>query len=108
DPPENTPGTSQIFDNVSCDRSTRCKPPLAPKAIDLLSGDQKGRFAPSVPRISRALTASRGRTHNPVLPLTTAMNAAVRASGEIAKPPPRLPPPEMSPPSGGAIWKRMI
>src|SRR5215469_11493887 len=104
DPPQYTPGTLQILDNVSCDRSTRCKPPPAPKAMDLLSGDQNGRLAPSAPRIRRALAASSGRTHNPVLPLATPMNAASRPSGEIAKPPPRLPPPEMPPPSGGVIW----
>src|SRR5215471_19717266 len=54
DPPQYTPETSQIFDIVSRDRSTLCKTPPAPKAIDLLSGDQNGRLAPSLPRIRRA------------------------------------------------------
>src|SRR5215467_12333107 len=92
DPPQYTPGTSQTLDTVSCDKSTRCNAPPAPNAIDLLSGDQNGRvaLAPSVPRISRALVASSGRTHNPIFPLTTATKAAVRPSGEIANAPPRL------------------
>src|SRR5262249_8225533 len=107
DPPQYTPETSQIFDIVSRDRSTLCKTPPAPKAIDLLSGDQNGRLAPSLPRIRRAFGASSGRTHKPVLPFTTPTKAAVWPSGETAKPAPRFPPPDIPTPSGGAIWNRM-
>src|SRR5258708_2226612 len=52
DPPQYTPVTSQIFDIVCRDRSTRFKTPPAEKAMDPLSGDQNGRSAPSLPGIS--------------------------------------------------------
>ena len=77
---------SQILDIVSRDRSTRCNTQPTEKAMDLPSGEKKGRRAPSLPRIRRAFVASSGRTHNPDLPLTTPMKATVRPSGEIAKP----------------------
>src|SRR5215467_6640875 len=83
EPPQYTPGTPQIFETVPRDRSTRSNAPLAPNAIDLASGDQNGRVAPSLPGINQAFVASNGRTHNPLLPCATPMKAADRPSGEI-------------------------
>src|SRR5262249_13338486 len=76
--------------------------------MDLLSEDQNGSIAPSVPGKRRALVASSGRTHNPTLPFTTPVNATVWPSDDTAKPgPPSLPPLVVRPPSGGLISKRI-
>src|SRR5215472_10022629 len=86
-PPVNVPGMSQMLANVPCTRSNaRSLLPLA-NATDLLSGDQNGAVAPVVPGRRWASVASTGRTQTPIFPLTFAMKAAVRPSGDIAKPP---------------------
>src|SRR5262249_22117073 len=79
---------SQIATGAPPARSIRCNLPRAEKAMALLSGDQKGNVAPSVPESSRAAVPSSGRTHKPVFPLADATYAAVLPSGEMARPPP--------------------
>ena len=85
------------------------------KPMDLLSGDQKGSPAPSVPGSGRGAVASHGRTHSMTFPASSlAVNAICRPSGEMR---PALP--EMIPPvpasaepkmvlSGDGIWKRRL
>ena len=63
---------------------TRLSLPFAKNPIDLLSGDQNGPTAPSVPPSRFAVSESSGRSQrNDVLP-TTATNARYRPSGDSA------------------------
>jgi len=84
--------------------SMRFSLPSAKKPTDRLSGDQKGRSAPSVPGNRRASIESTGRVHNLVAPSETVTNAIMRPSGETAAL--RLPPNANSVPRGGLISKR--
>ena len=52
--------------------------------MDLLSGDQKGEYAPSVPSSGRTTVPSMVRTHKPLRSPSVATNAAVFPSGESA------------------------
>src|SRR5262245_15183212 len=64
--------------------SIRLSLPSAKNPSDRLSGDQKGKVAPSVPGSGRAERESRGRSHNRDWLPSVATNAIVRPSGEIA------------------------
>ena len=64
-------------------RSTRCNLLAAKNAMDLLSGDQNGYVAPSVPGISNAVPSS-GRIQSPLFPFEVPANAAVLPSGDKA------------------------
>src|SRR5688500_18886793 len=73
----------------------------------LLSGDQNGKDAPSVPASGRAASESIGRTHSMRVPVPSrAVNARVRPSGEITGAmAPLRDPAENVMPSGGAMEK---
>src|SRR4051812_10390941 len=75
--------------------------PAATKPIDLLSGDQNGSVASSVPGNSRELVESRPRTQSMVRPLRPATKATVLPSGEMALPPAM--PGRSSAPGGGVM-----
>src|SRR5437763_15774345 len=53
--------------------------------MDLLSGDQNGLLALSVPASRRELGSSRARSQSAVFPSTEAVKATARPSGDIAK-----------------------
>src|SRR5713101_7925891 len=91
---------SQITRGVPPARSTRCSLPGEKNAMDLLSGDQNGYAAPSVPGINRATVPSSGLSQSAVTPFAVATNAVVRPSGDKALPP--IATPKLNwPPSGG-------
>src|SRR5262249_49505949 len=79
----------------------------AKNATDLLSGDQKGNPAPSVPATSLAAGPSSGRTQSEVFPFAVATKATVLPSGD-KETPPLLNPNANCAPSGGLISKRYI
>ena len=56
-PPRPGPGVSQMAVAVSAVRSMRRSLPSAKNAMDLLSGDQNGEYAPSVPNSGRTTRA---------------------------------------------------
>ena len=57
-------GASHTTSGAPPAMSTRFSFPPAMNAIDLLSGDQNGKLAPSVPGSERAVSESSGRSHN--------------------------------------------
>src|SRR5688572_7824853 len=57
-------GASEITIGVLPLRSTLFSLPVEKNPIDLLSGDQNGKSAPSVPAIRRPSRAFNGRSHN--------------------------------------------
>ncbi len=70
--------------------SIRFSCPLEKNPIDRLSGDQKGRAAPSVPASGRALSTLRGRSQICGVPSGAATNRKVRPSGESVNSPRKL------------------
>ena len=66
-------------------RSTRFSRLSAKKPTDLLSGDQNGNVAPSVPRSGSATVVSSRRFHSTLLESLVATNTIVLASGDNAK-----------------------
>jgi hypothetical protein len=66
-------------------RSRRFNVSPAKKPMDRLSGDQNGKFAPSVPASGWVVVAPSGRTHRRDSPSSDATNTICRPSGESAK-----------------------
>src|SRR4029453_3038469 len=83
-PPKKTPASHNDC-AAPPDAAIRFSLPFAAKAIERLSGHQKGIAAPSLPASTRALADSSGRTHNCALPPVTAVKASNRPSGEMAR-----------------------
>ena len=82
--PSEPPGESQIFCAGPPETSIFLSFPSAKKPRNLLSGDQKGRVAPSVPASGWAASALSGRTQIRLFPdESVALNARYRPSGEI-------------------------
>ena len=72
-----------------------------------LSGDQKGKLAPSVPATGLAVSESTWRTNSDVFPeASAATNARAEPSGETAAIAPRRVPAAKAVPSGARISKR--
>src|SRR5690348_12837724 len=68
-------------------RSKRFNFPPAAKAMDLLSGDQVGKFPPSVPGSSLDSEESNGRSQSALEPaLALAVNSTYLPSGETPNP----------------------
>src|SRR5579862_7319711 len=61
-------GARQSVVGVRAARSMRRNLPSEKNAMDLLSGDQNGEYAPSVPIRGRSAPLSKVRNHNPLLP----------------------------------------
>src|SRR5580704_14590031 len=72
--------------------------------MDLLSGDQNGIPASSVPASRRAVVPSSGRTQRAAFLWFVATKAAVLPSGDNERPVDRVPNVK-SEPSGGLIWR---
>src|SRR5690349_4186342 len=85
------PGASQRVSGAPPLISSRLRLPAAVKISDLLSGDQVGKFPPSVPGSARADSESSGRTHKDGPPFPRAVKMIERPSGDTAKPPYRSP-----------------
>src|SRR5207245_1989764 len=80
----------------------------AKNPMERLSGDQKGKEAPSVPSRGRADRESSGRTHRSSLPSgVRATKASRRPSGDTATGPEEMPPNRKADFSGGRIEERM-
>src|SRR5688500_843231 len=83
-PPEKSLASARSSDAPPA-AATFFKRPAVTKAICVLSGDQNGWDALSVPAIFRAVTPPTGRTYSDVGPAVSglATNAIVRPSGEM-------------------------
>jgi hypothetical protein len=67
DPPRPSPA-SQIAAGAPPATATSCSLPSAKRATKRLSGDQKGKVAPSVPGSGCAVSESKGRSQNRIPP----------------------------------------
>ena len=85
--PHAPPTAPEALTNVRDDppsMSIRLSCPSAKNATDLLSGDQNGKRAPSVPGSTRGDTVLSGRSHKRDWPSDVAANVSVWPSGESA------------------------
>src|SRR5215467_13144263 len=87
-PPRGLPiGLVQSTTGAPPARSTRSNLSLIKKPMDLPSGDQKGRIAPSVPASGRLDLPSSDRTQRPLLGPEVTAYATILPSGDNAPTP---------------------